>query len=173
MRRSSYHDRVREWLVAGALIERDGDLLLVANRRHNGTIDWTPPGGVIEAGDETVLHGLTREVLEETGLVVTGWDGPCYEVHVEAVGLGWRMRFEAWRATRVAGDIAVSDPDGIVQEARFVPNVDCMALLGAVAPWVRDPVEEWLQGPWIDRRTYRYAVHGQDRSTAEVVRLHL
>jgi ADP-ribose pyrophosphatase YjhB (NUDIX family) len=39
---------MREWFVAGALIERDGELLLVQNRRRNGRVDWSPPGGVIE-----------------------------------------------------------------------------------------------------------------------------
>jgi 8-oxo-dGTP diphosphatase len=162
---------VRDWLVGGALIQRDGQILLVANKRMNGSIDWTPPGGVIDVSDATLLHGLTREVREETGLHVSGWDGPCYEVHVEAPGLGWRMRVEAWRATKLRGSIAVSDPDGIVQEARFVAAADCRTLLDGVAPWVRDPIGEWLDGAWVERRTFRYAVHGADRATAEIVRL--
>jgi len=162
---------VREWLVGGALIERPGQLLLVANRRQNGTLDWTPPGGVIDVEDATVLHGLTREVREETGLVVSAWDGPCYEVHVDAPGLGWRMRVEAWRAAKVSGEIAIDDPDGIVEEVRFAAVDECRALLGTVARWVREPVHQWLDAPWSDRRVFRYAVHGSDRATAEVVRL--
>jgi 8-oxo-dGTP diphosphatase len=162
---------VRDWLVGGALIQRPGELLLVANRRMNGVIDWTPPGGVIDAEDASVLHGLTREVREETGLVVVAWDGPCYEVVVEAPGLGWRMRVEAWRATRVSGDLSIADPDGIVEEARYVAHDECAPLLATVAPWVRDPLHEWIAGPWSERRVYRYSVRGADRATAEVVRL--
>ena len=53
------------WQVAGAVIERDGAVLLVENLRRNGHTDWTPPGGVIELADgETVLAGLAREVAE-------------------------------------------------------------------------------------------------------------
>lgn len=162
---------MREWLVAGALIEQLDSILLVANRRMNGSLDWTPPGGVIDPEDPSVLHGLTREVREETGLVVLAWDGPCYEVHVEAPGLGWRMRVEAWRATRVSGDLAIDDPDGIVEQARYVAHHECRELLGTVAPWVRDPVHEWLDSPWQERRVFRYSVRGSNRATSEVVRL--
>lgn len=162
---------VRDWLVGGALIQRAGELLLVANRRHNGTVDWTPPGGVIDAEDASVLHGLTREVREETGLVVMAWEGPCYEVVVDAPGLGWRMRVEAWRAVKVTGELAIADPDGIVEEARYVAHEECPPLLETVAPWVRDPIHEWLAEPWSERRTFRYSVRGSERASAEIIRL--
>ena len=58
---------MRAWLVGGAIVEGPDGLLLVRNRRRNGALDWSPPGGVIDAG-ESVLEGLTREVEEETGL---------------------------------------------------------------------------------------------------------
>ena len=69
---------MRSWTVGGALIRHGDGLVLVANRRRDGSIDWTPPGGVIDDG-ESVLAGLHREVLEETGLVVDGWVGQQYE----------------------------------------------------------------------------------------------
>ncbi len=57
---------MRDWVVGGALILSDEGVLLVQNRRRNGTHDWTPPGGVIDEG-ESLIEGLTREVQEETG----------------------------------------------------------------------------------------------------------
>ena len=60
---------MREWVVASALVERDGELLLVLNRRRGGGTDWSTPGGVIDATDSSVIAGLTREVeVEDRGL---------------------------------------------------------------------------------------------------------
>jgi ADP-ribose pyrophosphatase YjhB (NUDIX family) len=52
--------------VAGAIVNNDGRVLAI-RRRDNG--HWEPPGGVLEL-DETIEHGLIREVREETGLTV-------------------------------------------------------------------------------------------------------
>lgn len=50
--------------VAAAIVDDDGRVLAV-QRRDNA--HWEPPGGVLEL-DETIEHGLRREVEEETGL---------------------------------------------------------------------------------------------------------
>jgi len=53
---------VREWLVAGGIIEGPDGILLVQNRRRDGSLDWSTPGGVIEVHEgESVVDGLTRE----------------------------------------------------------------------------------------------------------------
>ncbi len=121
---SAHHGRcqtgpVRDWLVGGALIESPDGLLLVQNRRRDGSHDWSTPGGVIEEGEE-LLAGLAREVEEETGLVVTEWAGPVYEVLIVAPEMGWRLRVEAHLAVAFEGELTVADPDGIVVDARFV-----------------------------------------------------
>lgn len=51
--------------AVAALVERDGKILCVFNRRYNG---WACPGGRVEDG-ETVGEALRRELFEETGLV--------------------------------------------------------------------------------------------------------
>ena len=100
---------MRSWVVGGAVIEtEDGDVLLVKTRRRNGRHDWSPPGGVIEVADgEALLDGLTREVREETGLEVTSWYGPIYEIETEAPDLGWHLRVEVYRALAYEGTLAV------------------------------------------------------------------
>ena len=105
---------MREWLVASALVEVDGALLLVRNERRGGFSDWSTPGGVIDADDRSVLTGLTREVEEETGLRVTDWEGPVYEVRAVALEMGWRLHAEVYRALAFEGELCVADPDGIV-----------------------------------------------------------
>lgn len=152
---------LREWLVAGGLVEGPEGLLLVQNRRRDGSLDWSPPGGVVEvASGESVRGGLSREVAEETGLAVTEWDGPVYQVEAEAADLGWRLRVEVHRATSYAGELKVADPDGIVVDARFVPHATCAAHLGPGQRWVTEPLGAWLAERWRDERSYRYRVEG-------------
>ena len=161
---------MREWLVAGAVIEGPDGLLLVQNRRRDGSHDWTPPGGVIDEG-ESVLEGLEREVEEETGLRVTAWEGPIYEVEAVAADLGWHLRVEVHRALGYEGDLRVGDPDGIVVDAQFVAVDECGPHLEGCHPWVREPLSEWLLERWVDRRGFRFDVAGSDRRSLVVTRL--
>jgi 8-oxo-dGTP diphosphatase len=162
----------REWTVAGALVELDGRLLLVRNSRRGGFSDWSTPGGVIDAEDASLLAGLTREVEEETGIRVSRWEGPVYDVEAVAPDLGWVMRCEVHRAVEYEGDLHVDDPDGIVVEAAFVETDECRALLGECARWVAEPLTEWLAQRWgpAERRGYRYEVRGTVRSELTVTR---
>ena len=84
---------MRNWVVAGGLITDDRGLLLVANRRRNGSIDWSTPGGVVDEG-ETVLGALTREVEEETGLFVAEWSRLCWTTEVEFPDLEMHLAVE-------------------------------------------------------------------------------
>jgi 8-oxo-dGTP diphosphatase len=164
---------VREWLVAGALVEAADGVLLVRNRRRGGWTDWSTPGGVIDAGDATLLAGLTREVEEETGLRVTVWEGPIYEVRATAVDLGWSLRAEVHRAVEYEGELRVDDPDGIVDEAAFLAPAECAARLAAEgAPWVHEPLAEWLHERWGPDapRGYHFDVRGSRREELDVRR---
>jgi 8-oxo-dGTP diphosphatase len=160
---------MRQWLVGGGLILGDEGLLLVRNRRRNGDHDWSPPGGVIDEG-ETLLAGLTREVEEETGVVVSEWHGPVYEIEVEAPGLGWHLRVEAHVAVDYAGEVRIADPDGIVVDAAFVPPGACGARLEGCHRWVAEPLGSWLTERWDTSRRFRYLLDGDDPSRAVVTR---
>ena len=72
---------------------------------------------MIDPTDASLRAGLAREVEEETGLRVTEWEGPLYEVRATAHEMGWVMRCEVHRALAFEGDLVVDDPDGIVVEA--------------------------------------------------------
>jgi 8-oxo-dGTP diphosphatase len=53
----------------GAIILREGKLLLEKRLNEPARGKWTIPGGVVELG-ETLEEAVVRETLEETGLVV-------------------------------------------------------------------------------------------------------
>jgi 8-oxo-dGTP pyrophosphatase MutT (NUDIX family) len=166
---------LRQWTVAGALVERDGHLLLVRNVRHGGREDWSTPGGVIDADDATVLAGLAREVEEETGLRVREWDGVCYEVIAHAPDLGWRMRCEVHRVASFEGDLTIADPDGIVVEAEFCEPAVATERLAGCPQWVREPLSEWLADTWSGtndglHRRYVYEISGSTLSQLRVTR---
>ena len=163
---------MREWWVASGIIEGPGGLLLVQNRRRNGSTDWSTPGGVVEVADgESVIDGLTREVFEETGITVSAWEGPVYEVEAEAADMGWRLRVEVHRATDFAGDLVIEDLDDIVVDAKWVPVEACGPHLDECPMWVREPLTTWLAERFAEATTFRYRVEGADRAALNVVRL--
>ena len=150
-------------------VDLDG-LVLVGNRRRDRSVEWTPPGGVIDRG-ESIREGLAREVFEETGLTVAAWADLRYSVVVEAPQLGWRLRVEAWETVEVTGDIVVADPDGIVEEVRQVAGVEALTLLATSPQWVHEPVGHWLNGSLHPTGAFHFRVIGSDRATSRVERI--
>jgi ADP-ribose pyrophosphatase YjhB (NUDIX family) len=57
----------RPEVAVGAVIVRDGRLLLIRRARGVGAGRWSLPGGRVEEG-ETLALALAREIREETGL---------------------------------------------------------------------------------------------------------
>jgi 8-oxo-dGTP diphosphatase len=152
---------MREWLVASGIVETADGLLLVQNQRRDGRLDWSPPGGVVEVAEgESLVDGLTREVREETGITVSEWLGPVYEVDAVAEEMGWHLRVEVHRALAFEGELAIDDPDGIVIDARFVALDQVHEHIASTWLPTHEPLAAWLAERWDDRRAYRYRVEG-------------
>jgi len=60
----------RPEVAVGAVIVRDGRLLMIRRGRGVGAGRWSLPGGRVEAG-ETLTVALAREIREETGLTAS------------------------------------------------------------------------------------------------------
>ena len=159
---------MRAWQVGGALIRHGDGLVLCGNRRRDRSLEWTPPGGVIDHG-ETVQQGLAREVLEETGLVVESFAERVYQVVVAAPQMGWSLTVDAWEVVVLPGETVLADPDGIVEVVRHVGAGEAIELLGGSPPWVSVPVCDWVSGR--TQETYRFVVHGPTRASSRVERL--
>jgi 8-oxo-dGTP diphosphatase len=100
---------------AGGLI-RDGEgrILILEPTYKSG---WTIPGGQIEADGETPWEGCRREVVEETGLVVTGGRLVCVDFlrpKAQRAG-GLRFLFDC-------GTIGVADQERIVLQASEISD---------------------------------------------------
>ncbi|MCY4271360.1 MAG: NUDIX hydrolase [bacterium] len=156
--------------MAGGVVFRGDQLLLVCNRRRNDSVEWSTPGGVVDPG-ETMLEALRREVLEETGISVDAWAGPLYEITVDFADLGWRLRVEAHRALHWKGEIVLEDPDGIVEHADFYGLEECEGRLAHSPRWVREPLLEWCRRRPDQMLSYRYQVSGVEIDGLAVTRL--
>ncbi len=162
---------LRRWSVAAGVVRRDDEVLLVQNRRRNGSLDWSTPGGVIDLGEQPV-EALTREVREETGLSVASWSPPLYEVEVVAPDAGFHLRVVAHLAGQddVSGVIHIDDPDGIVETAVFLDLVTARSNLRDGPPWVHEPLLAHLDDGVDDGRRFGYRLDGAHLATAQLHR---
>jgi len=89
----------------GAVIMRDGALLMVERGRPPRAGEWAVPGGKVRWG-ERLEDAVAREVAEETGLIVEVgepvWTG-------QAIGSDWHFVLLDFEATIIGGELAAGD----------------------------------------------------------------
>lgn len=107
----------------GAVIVSDGRVVLIKRRFEPLAGQWSLPGGTLELG-ETLEAGVTREILEETGLDIEV--GPVIEVFDRILlDPDQRVRYHFvlidYLCRPVGGTLAASSD---VAEAAFVPPED-------------------------------------------------
>lgn len=112
----------RPFLAVSAAIIRDGKVLAVRRARKPAIELYTMPGGVVEAG-ETLFEAVTREVREETALVI---EPVALAGHREAIMRDKEGRVErhfvilCFAARFISGDIVLNEE---LDDARWLaPN---------------------------------------------------
>lgn len=122
---------------AGAVIIRDGRMLLIRRGRGAYVDHWAVPGGRQRRG-ETMRAAAEREVLEETGLTVEAGD-PVWvgDILDEADPPAYHYTVVDFEATVVGGHLVAGD-DAI--EARWVPVGEVRAL--PLTPTMVDLIDE-------------------------------
>jgi ADP-ribose pyrophosphatase YjhB (NUDIX family) len=119
---------------AAALITRGEAILLVCHKTpETGELFWIPPGGRLEAYDESIFACARREVFEETGL-----EASCSRIAYvrECVDLARQIQhLELFLlADYFAGEITLehlppSEPDAdMIQESRWVSRAELQDL---------------------------------------------
>lgn len=126
---------------AGAIIlDGTGAVLILKPTYKKG---WTIPGGIMEDNGESPWEACRREVLEETGIVVSAGRLVCVDTRPGKPGrkLGLRFLFHCGvLAPEVTRDIRLQRSEA--SEYRFAPPDQALALLRApVARRVRVGLE--------------------------------
>jgi len=160
---------VQAYRVASGIIIDQQQLLLVQNKRRNGSLDWSTPGGVVDPGEEP-LQALQREVIEETSVVANGWSPLLYAVEVDFVGRDMSLHAQVFKATGHSGVLHVDDPDNVVVDGRWVDSAEALTLLDTSPQWVGEPLRHCLDHVFtaptadpIQGAVWKYRVTGTGR----------
>jgi 8-oxo-dGTP diphosphatase len=141
----------------GAVVARDGALLLVRHQKPDRDPYWVLPGGRLEPG-ERIPECSEREILEETGLPAR-FSGVLYVS--EFLGEGRHTVDITVRMTPEGDEDAVlgSDPEvapgsePTLRELRWV-GLDELRSIELLPAWIRDRLLEDAPGGWPANRTY-------------------
>lgn len=132
----------RQRLAAYGVAVRDGHILLArASRSSDFPGEWSLPGGGVDHGEHPE-QAITREFLEETGLVVSV-EGEC-EVFSDVRDIpskGIRLHHvRLCYPVTVVAEVLRNEPQGSTDLARWVRFGDALELT-AIAPFVTAAIE--------------------------------
>ncbi len=144
--------------AAGLLLDEEG-LWIVLNlgtggSGNDGGMWWTPPGGSVDP-DESPERGMTPEVWEETGLVVTSCSLAFSNVVDRPSG---RLLVHTYLCHTWVKSAWPGDPDGSVVSAERLPVAQALARVDATSqPWVSRPLAWFLEhGPSRTPKTFHF-----------------
>lgn len=134
----------------GAVVERDGALLLVRHEKPNQEPYWVLPGGRLEPG-ETIPQCAERELLEETDLEGSFVDvlyvSEFFDENRHTVDVTVRVEAQDGEA-RLGSDPEVEEgSEGTLKEVRWVETGD-LAEVQLLPGWVKERLLEDIARGW-------------------------
>lgn len=121
----------RAALVVGGVARRNGEVLLVHEHTLGGAgpDQWVLPGGRVERG-ELFDAAVRREVQEESGYTVRSVGALAFGTQQYVPGYDEPLLWLAFNVELSTDEpSAPDDPDGLIMEARFVPNAEAVNLI--------------------------------------------
>lgn len=140
MKQEDKHIRVR---VAGILLNKKNELLLV-NHQKNGKSYWLLPGGGVEHG-ENFHEALKREFVEEVSLEIESV-GDLFLVHDTVYPDKERHIVNLYFTVKAEKDsVLKANPEGVLAGAKFVSVEEFKKLL--FYPDIKDDIiKKWEKG---------------------------
>lgn len=133
------------YIITAGIVRRNNEILLVKHNSEFGSKDfWTVPGGTANE-NENALQSVTRELKEETGLVVKNWKSIAYIAQHLNYKRNWQSIVIVFESDNYEGNLTIADPDGDIIEVDFFPIEDAIELIKEIPfPVMRDPLIDYL-----------------------------
>jgi 8-oxo-dGTP diphosphatase len=144
-------DKVDFGIRVGAVVARDGALLLVRHQKPDRDPYWVLPGGRLEPG-ETIPECAEREISEETGLSAR-FSGVLYVSEFlregrHTVDITVRMKPEGNEEAELGSDPEVAPgSEPTLRELRWV-EVDELREIELLPAWIKGRLLEDAAGGW-------------------------